>query len=283
MDNSRILILGANGQLGTALRAKFPEAKCVDRDEFDITDREAYEKYDWSAIDVVINAAAYTAVDDAETAEGRLSSWQLNATAVGLMTDVANMYNLTLVHISSDYVFDGSKESHTEDEAFSPLGVYGQSKAAGDIAAARAKKHFTLRTSWVIGEGKNFVRTMKSLAEKGVKPKVVGDQFGRLTFTTDLSDAIAFLLNEKAPYGTYNVTNEGDIVSWAQIAQEVFIASGAAAADVTSISTDEYFTDKPEAAPRPLNSTLALNKIKKLGFAPRDWRVGLEDYMKEMK
>lgn len=281
MDATRVLILGAHGQLGTALQALFPNGKYADRDEFDITDPKTYQDFNWESVDVVINAAAYTAVDAAETPEGRLAAWLLNATAVGLMADAANEHDLTLVHVSSDYVFDGSHEKHGEHESFSPLGVYGQTKAAGDIAAARARKHYILRTSWVIGEGKNFVRTMAALAEKGVKPTVVGDQFGRLTFTADLADAIAFLLNQEAPYGTYNVTNEGDVVSWAQIAQAVFEAVGSKPDDVTAISTATYFADKPEAAPRPAHSTLDLKKITELGFSPRDWRVALEEYMKE--
>ncbi len=283
MDGKRLLILGANGQLGTALRTKFPEALFTDRDEFDITDPKAYKAYDWSAIDVIINAAAYTAVDAAETSEGRVMAWRLNAAAVGLMADAANGHNLTLVHVSSDYVFDGSHEVHTEDEPFSPLGVYAQTKAAGDIAAMRAKKHYLIRTSWVIGEGKNFVRTMADLAEKGVKPTVVGDQLGRLTFTKDLAEAAAFLLNQKAAYGTYNVSNEGEVVSWAQIAQAVFEGVGSTPQNVTPITTAEYFADKPEAAPRPLHSALDLSKITALGFSPRDWRVALEEYLKEKR
>lgn len=281
MDTKRVLVLGSAGQLGTALRAHFPDATFADREEFDITQPERYASEDWSAFDCIINAAAFTNVDGAESAEGRIASWSINSTAVGLMADIAIKHQLTLVHVSSDYVFDGSQAKHTEDEPFSPLGVYGQTKAAGDIAAARAPKHYILRTSWVIGEGKNFVRTMASLAEKGIKPSVVSDQFGRLTFASDLAQAIAFLLNENAPYGTYNMSNEGDIVSWAEIAQAVFVAVGKAAQDVTPITTEEYFKDKQAGSPRPLQSALDLTKITATGFTPRDWRVALEEYMKE--
>lgn len=281
MDSRRTLILGSAGQLGTALRVQFPDATYYDREDFDITQSVRYESQDWSGFDYIINAAAFTNVDGAESAEGRVAAWAINASAVGLMADAAIKHGLTLVHVSSDYVFDGSHNTHTEAEPFSPLGVYGQTKAAGDIAAARSPKHYILRTSWVIGEGKNFVRTMASLAEKGIKPSVVNDQLGRLTFATDLADAIAFLLNENAPYGTYNMSNEGEIVSWAEIAQAVFAGVGKLADDVTGIATEEYFKDKPAGSPRPLHSALDLTKLTTAGFTPRDWRVALEKYMKE--
>lgn len=281
MEQSRILVIGGNGQLGTAFKKLYPAATFVDREEFDITNPKRYEQEDWSRYTVIINAAAYTNVDGAETAEGRRLAWAINATAVGLMVDAANEHDLTLVHVSSDYVFDGELTPHTEDEPFSPLGVYGQSKAAGDIAAMRAKKHYLVRTSWVIGGGKNFVRTMAELSAKGVAPKVVSDQLGRPTFTTDLADAIASLLQQNAPYGTYNLTNEGEVVSWAKIAEEVFKLTGSSPDQVTPITTAEYFRDKPEAAPRPLQSALDLSKITALGFKPRDWRDALAAYLRE--
>src|SRR5690606_17271169 len=110
---------------------------------------------------------------------------------------------------------------YTEEAPFSPLGVYGQTKAASDIAAATAARHYIVRTSWVIGEGKNFVRTMASLAERGIDPKVVSDQVGRLTFTDNIAGAIVHLLSAKAPFGTYNVTGSGKPRSWADFARDV--------------------------------------------------------------
>src|SRR5580700_2742358 len=109
MDDSRIVIIGAGGQLGTALKAKYPKAVAVDRDTFDMSDPERVASYDWSGVDTIINAAAYTNVDGAETSEGRLAAWKVNATAVGYLAKVTSLHNLTLVHISSDYVFDGSR------------------------------------------------------------------------------------------------------------------------------------------------------------------------------
>jgi len=280
MKDRQILVIGSNGQLGTALKDEFPDAEFVDRDEFDMTNPQEYKKKNWKNYKTIINAAAYTAVDQAETPEGREAAWEINATAVGQLARVASDNNLTLVHISSEYVFDGTKDNHLEDEPFSPLGVYAQTKAAGDIAASQAPKHYIVRTSWVIGEGNNFVRTMKSLAEKDVKPSVVDDQIGRLTFTKDLAKGIAHLLKNTPEYGTYNLSNAGDSVSWAEVAQVVYEKVGKSKGDITPISTEEYFQGKEGISPRPLKSTLNLAKIESVGFTPRDWREALDEYLK---
>lgn len=278
MNDNEILIIGANGQVARALRQKYPNARAISSSELDITDGAAVANFDWTGVKVVINAAAYTNVDGAETAEGRVAAWKVNATGVANLAAAARAHDLTLVHISSEYVFDGTHD-HLEDEPLSPMSVYGASKAAGDIAAASADKHYIVRTSWVIGEGKNFVRIMLSLAEKGIKPSVVSDQIGHLTFTNTIVDAIDHLLTSNATHGTYNVSNEGSIASWADIAARVYELSGKSASDITPVTTEEYFKDKPEAAVRPLNSTLNLTKIKSAGFTPTDWRQDLEQYV----
>lgn len=275
----KILVTGANGQLGRALRKEFPNAEFVSREEFDITNPSILTARRWRDYNTIINAAAYTAVDQAETPEGRKEAWKTNGTAISHLAQVATENNLTLVHVSSEYVFDGMIENHDEDETLSPLGVYAQTKAASDIAATATPKHYVVRTSWVIGDGNNFVRTMKSLAEKGIKPSVVDDQIGRLTFTEDLVKGIRHLLETKATYGVYNLSNDGQPTSWAEIAKIVFEQSGKPASDVTPVKTADYFKDKPQAAPRPLQSTLNLAKIKATGFAPRDWRKVLSDYL----
>lgn len=278
----KVAIIGANGQLGTALRALYPDAVAVDSDQLDITDREAVDSFDWSGIDVVLNAAAYTNVDGAETPEGRIAAWKVNAGAVGNLLHPAWRHGIRLVHISSDYVFDGTQSPHTEDESFSPLGVYAASKAAGDILAAQLDEHYIIRTSWVIGQGNNFVRTMKSLADKDVKPSVVNDQIGRLTFTTTLAAGIKHLLDNNAPFGTYNLSNEGESVSWADIAKLVYEQSGKSSDDVTPVSTIEYYQGKDAIAPRPLQSTLDLTKIKSAGFTPTNWHTELSSYMQQL-
>lgn len=280
MDNSRILILGANGQLGTALRAQYPNAKAADSDELDITDKASVDAYDWSGIEVAINAAAYTNVDGAETPDGRVAAWNVNAKAVGNITHPCWRNDITLVHLSTDYVFDGTKETHTEDEPFAPLSIYGASKAAGDLLAAQLDNHYILRTSWVIGEGKNFVRTMLGLGQKGIEPTVVADQVGRLTFTSELVRAIDHLLTTKAPFGTYNVTNSGESLSWADYTRTIFKEAGFDL-KVTNTTTAEYFKGKENIAPRPLQSTMSLDKIQSTGFTSIDWKEDLHKYIKK--
>jgi dTDP-4-dehydrorhamnose 3,5-epimerase len=280
MDDSKIFIVGANGQLGTALLAKYPDAQFADIDEMDITNRDTVLSYDWSNIEVVINAAAFTNVDGAEAPEGRVAAWKVNAQAVAHLVEAAQKNNMTIVHLSTDYVFDGARDNHKEDEPFSPLSVYGASKAAGDIALATYDKHFLLRTSWVIGKGKNFVRTMLELAQKGVEPSVVHDQIGRLTFTNVLVAAIDHLLTSQAAYGTYNVSNDGESVSWADITRTIFYEAGYDLA-VTNVTTEQYYEGKDGVAPRPLKSTLDLAKIKATGFMPNNWHDDLRDYIKK--
>lgn len=278
----KVLITGAYGQLGRAFQALYPDAECVDRDTLDISDPSVLTARHWKDYRLILNAAAYTAVDTAETPEGRIDSWKANAVAVANLSRIATENNLTLVHISSDYVFDGTHQEHTEDEPFSPLSVYGQNKAAGDIAASLTPRHYILRTSWVIGKGNNFVRTMKSLADKGVAPSVVGDQVGRLTFTETLANATHHLVEKNAPLGTYNVSNSGAPASWADIAKLVYELSGKSADSVTPVNTEIYYKGKTGIAPRPLQSTLNIDKIQKLGFSPPNWQDELRTYFKTL-
>ena len=278
---TNILIVGANGQLGRAFQAIFPSAECVDRDTLDVSSPEVFTARNWNEYDLILNAAAYTAVDLAETPDGRRDAWLGNATAVANLATIANQHNSVLVHVSTDYVFDGTAEQHNEDEPFSPLSVYGQSKAAGDIAASLATRHYIARTSWVIGDGNNFVRTMANLAERGIKPSVVDDQIGRLTFTQDLAAGIKHLIDTNAPFGTYNISNNGTPASWADIAKQVFEQSGASRDDVTPVTTQHYYEGKDGIAPRPLQSTLNLDKIKGTGFVPRDWEIALREYLQQ--
>ena len=282
MKPRKTLILGAGGQLGKALRDEFPDAEFADRSTFDITNPSSWADRNWRQYQTIINAAAYTKVDLAET-EGRAEAWAANGTAVKDLAQLAIENHLTLVHISSDYVFDGTNALHGEDESFSPLSVYGQSKAAGDLAAATVPNHYILRTSWVIGEGNNFVNVMKTLADKGIDPSVVNDQIGRLTFTPDLAKAARHLIEMKAAAGTYNVSSDGEPASWADIAKEVFELSGHDKNRVTGVSTEEYYAGKDGIAPRPLQSTLDLAKIQHAGFAPRRWDTALREYLEQQQ
>ncbi|GAB3631111.1 sugar nucleotide-binding protein [Microbacterium shaanxiense] len=280
----KTLVVGAGGQLGRALRRRLGDAahiEYVTRADLDITAPGIAAARHWRDYDTIINAAAHTAVDAAETTEGRIAAWQINAAAVAALARIADEHRITLVHVSSDYVFDGTHEgAYTEDAPFSPLGVYGQSKAAGDLAAQTAFRHYIVRTSWVVGEGANFVRTMASLADREIDPRVVGDQVGRLSFTSDIADAIVHLLEAGAAYGTYNVTSTGAERSWADVARDVFRLTGNDPARVKDVTTAEYFADTTaEVAPRPRNSVLDLTKIMATGFTPRDGGTALADYL----
>lgn len=279
MKRKRTLVIGANGQLGRALNNALPGAEFADRSRIDLFNEQTLDEVRWADFDTVINAAAYTAVDTAETPEGRRDAWGANVTGVAKLVQLADKHRITLVHVSSDYVFDGSKHgAYLETDDISPLGVYGQTKAAGDAVVSTLARHYIVRTSWVIGEGNNFVHTMASLAERGVDPAVVNDQFGRLSFTDDIAAAIVHLLKVRPAFGIYNFTNDGPVQSWAEIAQSVFKLTGHDPERVTGITTEEYFAGK-SVAPRPVNSELSLEKIKATGFTPRDARKALAAYL----
>ena len=282
MPPRKTLVLGANGQLGRALQQQWADGgdvEFVGRDVVDLARPETLDGIRWSQYAAIVNAAASTAVDRAETEGGRREAWAVNAAGPAALARIAAAHRLTLVHVSSDYVFDGTVEVHGEDEALSPLGVYGQSKAAGDLAVATAPRHYIIRTSWVVGDGPNFVATMRALAERGVDPMVVGDQVGRLTFAHELARAIDHLLAVRAPFGTYNVSNGGEAASWAEIAQRVFERSGHDPARVTPVTTEQYYADKADIAPRPRRSVLDLSRLQATGFVPRDQAEALDEHV----
>ena len=305
MAPRRTLVTGANGQLGRAVRELAEERGVTDsfdfgdRDEFDFSDPVDYSKIDWTLYGTVINCGAYTAVDAAEAPEGRVSAWAANAQGPALLAKVCAEHGIALVHVSSDYVFDGTREEHDEDEPFSPLGVYGQAKAAGDIAVANCPKHYIVRSSWVIGDGKNFVRTMSALSDRCADPDdalnqvtVVDDQHGRPTFTRDMAEGIFWLVGYRdgdrepsAPCacGTYNLTGSGRIASWADIAAKTFELRNGNADAVKPVSTAEYYASaKRPVSPRPTHSALALDKLAGTGFVPADWEMRMAEYIKSL-
>ena len=300
MTPKRTLVTGCNGQLGRAVRALAEERGLAgwfdycDIDTFDLSDPAAYRGIDWSLYGTVVNCGAYTAVDKAETPEGRVTCWRANATGPALMARVCAEHGITLVHVSSDYVFDGTRELHPEDEPFAPMGVYGQSKAAGDLAVGGCPKHYIARSSWVIGDGRNFVKTMMGLSDRvaaGEIPQVtvVDDQVGRLSFTRDMAEGIFWLLGYRegdvepsspAPYGTYNLTGSGEPKSWAQIAKRVFELANGNADKVVPVATADYYAGVAgPVSPRPEHSAMDLSKIRAAGFNPPDWERRLVEYV----
>lgn len=283
MDETSILIIGANGQLGRALQAKYPKARAVDKTILDITNADSVKNYNYAGIKTIINAAAYTNVPEAESLEGRVAAWKTNAAAVGYLAKAANQYGLTLVHVSTAYVFNGQHKLHSEDEPVSPLSSYGSSKAAGEIAASQASKLYIARSSAVVGEGGNFVRSIFGVGKKGISPKVVADETDRPTFTSELVRGIDYLLSEQAPYGIYNITNSGDIVTWADLARAVYKEAGYDNLEVFDSTAAGYFAGRAIADKRPVNSALDLSKMEQLGFKFTDWRDDLKEYVEKEK
>lgn len=269
----KTLVLGAGGQVGRAMRETYRDSTHVefaDRADIDLTSPDLAGARRWSEYETIINAAAYTDVDRAETPEGREVAWAVNVTGVAELARIATAHRITLVHISSDYVFDGASDRpYREDDPVSPLGVYGQTKAAGDRIVATVPRHYIVRTSWLVGDGPNFVRTMLGLAERGARPSVVDDQIGRLTFASELARAIRHLIDAAAPHGIYNVSGAGPATSWYDIARRVFTLAGHDLNRIANVGTEDYLASETGCiAPRPIRSILNLGKIRAAGFDP---------------
>jgi dTDP-4-dehydrorhamnose reductase len=285
----RLLIFGAGGQVGTALRetawpagTKITALRHADADIANAADIAA--AFDASRCDVVINAAGYTAVDKAESEPA--AAVRINGKAPGLLAAECARRAAALLHISTDYVFDGAKTApYVETDATAPLGAYGASKLAGELAVAeRLDRHITLRTSWVFSAtGANFVKTMLRLAAEGRDIRVVQDQVGNPTPADDIAWAIAQIAARIAagpvPWGTYHYCGT-PAVSWFDFARAVFEIRGAMTGKhvtVTPISTKDF----PTAARRPANSRLDCTKILgAFGIDQRPWLTGLESAMK---
>lgn len=279
-----VLVTGAAGQLGLALRPLLtdalwthvqgpgePQARGVDDGastdvrQLDITSRSAVEALaEGSELSAIVNAAAWTAVDAAESSAG--TAWDVNATGVANLALLARRLDVPFVQLSTDYVLRGAHLGDAPvDEPLDPLGVYGITKAAGELAARLAPRHYVVRTSWVFGDGANFVRTMRALAGRE-SLSVVDDQVGRPTYAVDLALAVVELLGSGKAFGTYHATGSGPAVSWAGFARAV-LADTAVVIEPTT--TEAYAA----AAPRPLNSCLEPS------LPMRDWREALADYL----
>lgn len=283
----RILLFGANGQLGTALCACAPrhgiELVACTRAEVDLEQAEqvAAAVAGASAIDAVVNAAAYTAVDKAETDEDRAR--RVNALAPRAMADAAARRGIPLLHVSTDYVFDGMKEgAYLETDAPAPASAYGRTKLEGEEAVRKANpRHLILRTSWVFGaSGANFVKTMLRLGAERELLRVVADQHGRPTFAGDLAEVIIAMAEIMAPsrdeadarWGTYHVAGAGQ-TTWHGFAQEIF-ARRPVKARLEPIPTAAY----PTPARRPANSVLDCTKVERIfGLRMRPWTAGLDE------
>lgn len=273
------VVTGANGQLGRALQKLLPQAVFVDVDDLDIADQDAVESFSFPENGVLINAAAYTNVDNAETEEGEAISHKVNVEGVRNLVEAANKHNMLFVNVSTDYVFDGeSKEPYTEDANKNPQNVYGKTKLAGERETEKANRYYLVRTSWVYGDGRNFVKTMLELAKKHDTLTVVNDQVGRPTNAEDLAKAMMILIENKVPFGTYNFTNDGEPIHWADFARAIFDITGTSVT-VKEVDTQTFAIGKSPFAKRPQNSVLNLAKIKAAGVHVSNWRDSLEKFI----
>ena len=282
-----ILVLGASGQVATHLRSLLPDAVYWGRQTFDLaTPAPLTAAIQKLAPSMIINAAAHTAVDKAES-EADLA-WRLNVEAPAAAARAAAALDIALVHISPDYVFDGLKTGPYEvHDALSPMNVYGATKAAGELAVRTlCRKNWILRTSWVFSEhGANFVKTIVRLARSNPTLRVIGDQHGRPTYAGDLAKVIARLASAGTdrpalPYGTLHAVG-GEATTWFGFAEAILAEAHAQGLiekrpDVVRITTAEY----PLPARRPPNSVLAASGDLDKDF---DWRAGLRTVIARLK
>lgn len=280
-----ILITGANGQLGNSMRAATAGSKnryiFTDVAELDITDRNAViNTVAGEKVDVIVNCAAYTNVDKAE--DDTDTAFVLNCTAVENLAVAAKIQDATLIHISTDYVFEGNANKPiTEEEKTNPQGVYGKTKLAGEEAViATGCKHIILRTAWLYSPyGKNFVKTMQQLTSSKEKLNVVFDQVGTPTYAADLAEIICHIIeNDKLHIqGTFHYSNEG-VCSWYDFAKEICELSGNSC-DIQPCHSNEF----PTKVKRPHFSVLDKTKVKsRFGITIPHWKESLRKCIKEL-
>ena len=289
----KILITGADGQLGRELikqgQLKGFSVQAPSEDDMDITDLEKIDRcMAFHQPEVVINAAAYTQVDKAES-EAALA-FAVNTTGSANLARMCAKNKIPLVHISTDYVFDGQKgTSYLETDAISPVGVYGRSKAEGEIEIrSHLKEHIILRTSWLYGiHGHNFAKTMLKLATTKPKIRVVADQYGSPTNAADLAQTILIIsdrmqFNNDADWGTYHYCGQG-VISWYNFAEKI-VGLARLYADVKTTRIEPIATaDYPTRAVRPIYSALDCSRIQKhFGISPKPWQKSLEITIKEL-
>ena len=279
-----ILVTGGNGQLGCSLRLASAES-ChrfifTDIEELNITSAAAIDEFfEREKVDVVVNCAAYTAVDLAEEDETEADA--INHKAVAVLAEVCKRYDATLIHISTDYVFSGEADApYTEECVPAPINVYGRTKLAGERAVAQSGcKSIILRTSWLYSEfGRNFCKTMQSLTASRSEVKVVADQIGSPTYAGDLAAAIIHIIdnNQFDRCGIYHYSNEGSC-SWCDFACEIARLSGNNECEIKACTTADY----PTKAQRPRYSVLDKSKfVATFHLSIPDWLDSLERMLK---
>lgn len=293
----KVLLTGRNGQLGFELRralAPLAELVCLDSRACDLGNPDGIRQWvRQTSPDVIVNAAAYTAVDRAESDAD--TAFAVNATAPGILAEEAARSGALIVHYSTDYVFDGSKTdgAYSEEDTPNPMSVYGATKLAGEQAVRQMNPaHLILRTSWVVGvHGQNFAKTMLRLAAEKSQLNIVSDQWGAPTSAALLADVTAHLLRcyqrsrTGFPYGLYHLTASG-ATNWHAYASHVIERARTAGAPVKvapaavlPIATADY----PTPARRPLNSRLATSKLQEtFGLRLPDWRQGVDHILEQI-
>ncbi|MBR1669320.1 MAG: dTDP-4-dehydrorhamnose reductase [Butyrivibrio sp.] len=286
----KIIVTGCNGQLGRAINKELPADK-YELINTDVFEGEGIIPLDITNVDAVvelaravkpaaiINCAAYTAVDKQESDVDL--SYRINAIGPRNLAIAATETGAKLVHVSTDYVFDGNgTRPYTEFDPTGPVSVYGRTKLAGEEMVRQfTRDFFIIRTAWLYGDGRNFVKTMLSLSEKYEEVSVVKDQLGTPTSTKELAKAIHYLLPTEN-YGVFHGTCEGD-TNWADFTEEIFRLAGRNCR-VNHVTTAEYTARNPQAAPRPAYSILE-NYMFKLtsDFCFADWHDAIADYLRE--
>ena len=283
----RVLVTGAKGQLGTDVMAELKsnniEALGIDREELDIVDAKACEEFFDKAnaekrIDAVIHCAAYTAVDKAE--DEQELSYNINALGTKNIATACKKFDMKLMYISTDYVFNGQGERPWEpDDERQPLNVYGKTKYEGELFVEEiTKKYFIVRIAWVFGiAGNNFIKTMLKLAKERDSLTVVDDQIGSPTYTADLSKLLVSMI-QTDKYGRYHATNEG-YCSWYEFAKEIFKVAGVTI-NVAPVDSSAY----PAKAKRPANSRMEKKKLDEMGFKRLpSWQDATRRYIEELQ
>ena len=280
----KILLTGANGMLAKSVikRMQGEDIISTDVEELDITNLDkVLQTVEKERPDYIINCAAYTSVDEAESNYDL--AYKINTLGPKNLAIAANRYDLCLIHISTDYVFSGNLELdkvYKEEDMANPETVYGKTKLLGEQEIkANTNKYYIFRTAWLFGDGKNFVRTMINLGNSKAEINVVKDQYGSPTNADDLADIIYSAIKNKIPFGIYHATNLG-YANWYEFAKKIFEILNIKC-KVNPVSTEEYKKLFGESkAKRPLNSKLSKEKILKENIKISNWEDALERYLK---
>ena len=276
----KILVIGKNGMLGSELYERLNNnssytTQATALEDLDICNKEnVFEVVNAFKPDYIINCAAYTNVDGCESNVELANN--VNGSAIKNLAEAANTTNATLIQISTDYVFNGNlplEKIYTEDMETEPVNAYGVSKLIGENYAKTANKYYILRTAWLYGNGKNFVRTMLNLSKTHNEINVVSDQFGSPTSTTTLCEIIEKILEKNPEYGIYHSTNEG-FISWYDFAKKIFEIKNIDI-KVNPILSKDY----PTVAKRPFNSKLSKEKLHSVGIFPEEYESALKKYL----